>query len=155
MDSWTRTYLGSLFLVLTLISEVPAQDDSELPDPNSQQAENVFVEVEASDAAVGVEQVALPNEVVRMVRLMYDGSLHGRVRIIYPTGKTVPADAEIAFKQTGEVLQATKTNGDGMFELASLQPGRYTATAPRTSSSALRMARSSSLSSGIYEHTLI
>ena len=128
MDSWTRTYIGSLFVVLTLISVVPAQDDSELPDPNSHQAENVVVDVEASDGAAGVEQVALPNQVVRMVRLMYDGSLQGRVRIIYPTGKTVPADAEIAFNQSEEVLQATKTNGDGMFELASFQPGRYTAT---------------------------
>ncbi len=130
MDSWTRTYLGSLFVVLTLISVVPAQDDSELPDPNSQLSDldDVFVEIEANDVALGVEQAALPNEVVRMVRLMYDSSLQGRVRIVYPTGKTLPADAEITFKQSGDVLQTTKTNGDGMFEFASFRPGRYTAT---------------------------
>jgi hypothetical protein len=132
MDSWTRTYLGSLFMVLVLISVSPAQNDSDLDVPFPPQADldltDVIVDVEASDVPADVVQAALPNVVVRMVRLMYDGSLQGRVRIIFPTGKTVPANAEIAFKQSGKVLGATKTNGEGIFEVASLPPGRYTAT---------------------------
>ncbi len=129
MNSWTRMYLGSLFVVLTLIGIVPAQDDSRLPYPQFPQSDfdngNISVNLAASAAA---EQVARPREVVRMVRLTHDGSLQGRVRILYPTGKAVPAEATIAFSRSGQVWGTTKTDGEGMFVAASLSPGLYTAT---------------------------
>ena len=110
MDSWTRTYFGSLFVVLTLISVVPAQDDSGFLG-------------QAGNATAGAEQ-----KVIRMVRLSPDGNVQGHLRILYPTGKTAPANAEIAFAQSGTILQATKTDAEGIFQTANLQPGLYTAT---------------------------
>ncbi len=126
MDSWTRTYLGSLFVVLTLIGVVPAQDS--LVD-ESLDLTDVIVDVEneaAQAADVGSDASA---ELVRVVRLKSDGKLEGRISIIQPTGKRLPANAQVKFQRDGQLVEEAVTDKDGQFEVQGIDPGSYTATA--------------------------
>ena len=64
------------------------------------------------------------------VHLDDDGSLSGRFRLVWPTGKTEPADAEVRFASQGSPIESTQTNGDtGHFLVEGLTPGDYVATA--------------------------
>ncbi len=61
------------------------------------------------------------------VRLHEDGSLSGRLRVLYTTGKMVPADASVAFIQDDQVVQTAHTEADGSFQVDGLEPGKYVA----------------------------
>ena len=63
------------------------------------------------------------------VHLQDDGSLAGRLRVFYATGKSEPAAAKITFLQDGTLVDAAQTDGNGHFQLASLEPGEYVAKA--------------------------
>lgn len=127
MDSWTRTYLGSLFVVLALIGVVPAQDS--LVEDNLDLTD-VIVDVESSVADTTEAPVAdNSGDVVRVVRLKSDGKLSGRVSIIQATGKRLPADAQLKFQRDGELVEEATTNEDGQFEVVGIDPGTYVATA--------------------------
>ena len=127
MDSWTRTYLGSLFVVLALIGVVPAQDS--LVEDNLDLTD-VIVDVENSASDAPIEPIADSEaDVVRVVRLQSDGKLEGRVSIIQATGKRLPADAQLKFQRDGELVEEATTNQDGQFEVVGIDPGTYVATA--------------------------
>ncbi|MCA9184737.1 MAG: carboxypeptidase regulatory-like domain-containing protein [Planctomycetales bacterium] len=64
-----------------------------------------------------------------MVRLTSEGSVDGRIRVTYPTGKTEPLGAKVSFAKNGEVVESTETDESGRFRLAGLNPGDYVATA--------------------------
>lgn len=131
MDSWTRTYLGSLLVVLTLIGVVPAQQDDLNIDntltANDLDLTDVIVDVEATNVEPTPADTA--DDVVRVVRLKSDGNLEGRVSVIQATGKRLPADAAVKFAKSGEVVNEATTNEQGQFELTGIAPGTYTATA--------------------------
>lgn len=129
MDSWTRTYLGSLLVVLTLIGVVPAQDDVLDSTINDLDLTEVVVDVESSSDLSDSTATMQEEDVVRVVRLKSDGVLEGRVSIIQATGKRLPADAEVKFARGGEMVNGAKTNADGQFEVSGISPGTYTATA--------------------------
>ncbi len=63
------------------------------------------------------------------VRLQETGNLAGRLQMVYPTGKALPAQAKIAFSQEGDLVGSATTNEEGEFQLAQLAPGQYEATA--------------------------
>ncbi len=63
------------------------------------------------------------------VRLQDNGQLSGRLQVYYPTGKSEPADAKVAFSQQGQLVSSTRTDETGHFHLTGLEPGDYTATA--------------------------
>ena len=127
MDSWTRTYIGSLLVVLTLIGVVPAQDSLV---EDSLDLTDVIVDVENSVADTTAAPVADNSaDVVRVVRLKSDGQLAGRVSIIQATGKRLPADAQLKFQRDGQVVEEARTNADGQFEVTGVEPGNYVATA--------------------------
>ena len=63
------------------------------------------------------------------VHLQDDGSLAGRLRVFYATGKSEPAEAKISFLQDGNLLDAVETDDMGHFQLAALEPGEYVAKA--------------------------
>lgn len=134
MDSWTRTYLGSLLVLLVLLGVSPAQDEISTPIPqpvvdagdiSDFQIENVIVdeipqpEIQQNDATGQVYTVHLHE----------DGHLEGRVRILHPTGKVVPAEAQIQIARDGDAQGKAETDENGFFKIASLQPGEYVATA--------------------------
>ena len=128
MDSWTRVYLGSLLLVLTIIGVVPAQDETLGTLTTSDlDLSDVVVDVEASVDPLSADAGA--KDEVRVVRIKQDGTLQGRVSIIQATGKRLPADAQVKIAQAGKVVGETKTNADGEFEFAGVEPGSYEATA--------------------------
>lgn len=133
MDSWTRTYLGSLFLVLALIGVVPAQDDAVLDNTlatNELDLTDVIVDVEGYADSATIDNIASSTSgVVRVVRLKRDGNLEGRVSVIQATGKRLPVDAEVTFARAGKVVNEAKTNQEGQFEVSGMQPGTYMATA--------------------------
>lgn len=63
------------------------------------------------------------------VHLQDDGSLAGRLRVFYATGKSEPAEAKISFLKDGDVVNSVKTDDMGHFQLAALEPGEYVAKA--------------------------
>ncbi len=77
-----------------------------------------------ADTATGSKEPA-----ALKVRLQESGSLAGRLQMVYPTGKALPAQAKIAFSQEGDLVDSATTNEEGEFELAQLAPGTYNATA--------------------------
>lgn len=131
MDSWTRVYLGSLFVVLGLLGVSPAQDAEESLEALSDDIEVSIEEVNIETASEADQATIddLDEEVVYMVRLRDDGMLHGRVQMADPTGKNVPVDAQVHFKQAGEMVDSVATDDEGAFEVAGLSPGDYVATA--------------------------
>jgi hypothetical protein len=121
-----------LFLVLTLIGVVPAQNDVVADDrlaTDSLDLTDVIVDVQASAEPVAVDKSTSEDVVVRVVRLKSDGLLEGRVSIIQPTGKRLPANAAVQFARDGVLVNQVKTNETGQFEVAGMKPGAYTATA--------------------------
>ena len=78
--------------------------------------------------AVAAEPVASAESGLR-VRMQDSGTIAGRLQILYPTGKSEPADASVAFSRNGDLVGTAQTDENGEFQMDSLQPGAYTATA--------------------------
>lgn len=90
------------------------------------QTDNVVVE----EAAVETQTVAsTSNADILNVRLQNDGKLSGRLQVLYPTGKSEPADAKVAFSQDGGLVDTIRTDESGHFHVQGLEPGQYIATA--------------------------
>ncbi|MEM8680528.1 MAG: carboxypeptidase-like regulatory domain-containing protein [Planctomycetota bacterium] len=70
------------------------------------------------------------------VHLDQEGSFSGRFRLVWPTGKTEPADAEVRFTAHGNTIESTQTNEDtGHYLVQGLSPGDYVVTASITEGS--------------------
>ena len=87
------------------------------------QSDNVVVE----EAAVETQTAASSN--ILNVRLQNDGKLSGRLQVLYPTGKSEPADAKVAFSHDGDLVDTIRTDESGHFHVEGLAPGQYIATA--------------------------
>jgi hypothetical protein len=121
-----------LFLVLTLIGVVPAQNDGLADDQLATEAldlTDVIVDVSASEEPAAVNSSKSEDAVLRVVRLKSDGKLEGHVSIIQPTGKRLPADAAVKFARAGVTVNEATTDEQGQFEVTGMEPGTYTATA--------------------------
>jgi hypothetical protein len=105
--------------------ELPDLDLAATQDKESTQVKS------KSNSAVDTAAVLKKDLPVRAVtvRLQEDGLLVGRVRLVYATGKTLPANVDLSFVGTRGDVQATSTGETGSFYVDDLQPGRYVATA--------------------------
>ena len=96
------------------------------------QTDNIVVD---SDSVSDAEPVASQTNTsataadILNVRLQNDGKLSGRLLVLYPTGKSEPADAKVAFSRDGAMVETSRTDESGHFHVAGLQPGEYIATA--------------------------
>ena len=107
-----------------------SQTDDLLSDfaPDVVQSDNIVVEAE-SVAKPAAPQTTTSNSSILNVRLQNDGKLSGRLQMLYPTGKSEPADAKVAFSRDGDLVESIRTDDTGHFHVAGLQPGEYIATA--------------------------
>ena len=64
-----------------------------------------------------------------VVHLRVDGNLAGRVSVLTPDGKRVPARAHVSFLQSGQIRGAADTDEQGRFQVNGLQPGVYSVLA--------------------------
>jgi len=64
-----------------------------------------------------------------VVYLRVDGNLAGRVSILDPSGKRVPAKAHVSFLQGGQTVRAADVDEQGRFQVAGLEPGVFSVIA--------------------------
>lgn len=95
--------------------------DSSTVTSNDQTASELNVDALANAKADDVE--------ILNVRLQNNGKLSGRLQVYYPTGKSEPATATVAFTQSGQLVSSVTTDDMGHFHVEGLEPGDYTATA--------------------------
>lgn len=116
--------------ILCLLSAVTfGQSDDLLSDFATEdvvQSDSVVVE----DTSVETQTVNSSSESnILNVRLQNDGKLSGRLQVLYPTGKSEPADAKVAFSHDGDLVDTIRTDESGHFHVQGLEPGQYIATA--------------------------
>ncbi|HEY6562925.1 MAG TPA: carboxypeptidase-like regulatory domain-containing protein [Pirellulaceae bacterium] len=95
-------------LIQQLQNSMPAESIAGVPD----------------DAAADPAPVLEPE-----IMLRESGEFAGRVRVIWPTGKIQPANAEVSFLREGEIIGSAHTDEIGHFQLTGLEPGKYVARA--------------------------
>lgn len=129
MSKWLH---AATKLALVLCCSVAfAQDGADLLDDFATEID--VVTTEATETASELDIDALANESTDVeilnVRLQDNGKLSGRLQVFYPTGKSEPADAKVAFTQSGQLIGSATTDDMGHFHVEGLEPGDYTATA--------------------------
>ncbi len=64
-----------------------------------------------------------------VVHLRVDGNLAGRLSMIDPSGKRIPARANVSFLQNGQVVASAQSDEFGRFQVTGLRPGVYSVIA--------------------------
>lgn len=130
MTKWLQA--SAKLAVVLCCSVAFAQDGADLLDDFAASVDVVTSDSSESAADLDVDALA-PNadDSVKIlnVRLQDNGKLSGRLQVYYPTGKSEPADAKVAFTQSGQLISSTRTDDMGHFHVEGLEPGDYTATA--------------------------
>ena len=129
MTKWLQ--ITAKLAVVLCCGVVFAQDGADLLDDFASEVEVLSSDSAESSADLDVDAMATDAAEVKIlnVRLQDNGNLSGRLQVYYPTGKSEPADAKVAFTQSGQLVSSTRTDDMGHFHVEGLEPGDYTATA--------------------------
>jgi len=129
MTKWLQIAMSAVFALSCSVTF--AQNGADLLDDFAAEVDVVASDAIESASDLDVDALAMDSDDVKIlnVRLQDNGKLSGRLQVYYPTGKSEPANAKVAFTQSGQLVSSTRTDDLGHFHVEGLEPGDYTATA--------------------------